>query len=288
MTEIRKIDLHMHTTVSDGTDTPEEILENVRLAGLDLFSVTDHDALCGCEAVVSALKPGDPLFIPGIEFSCRDELGKYHILGYAYDLSAEPIRAIVDRGHRTRIEKMKLRLALLEKKFNIRFNQEDTQHLFENHNPGKPHIANLLVRYGYVSSISKAFKEFLNGLEVPSVYIRPEEAVEAILKSGGIPVLAHPTYGSGDELILGNEMEERLQRLIGFGLQGVEAYYSGFTNLMHTEIMNFAEKFSLYVTAGSDYHGANKLIGLGQNQLTDPDAWPEGLRRFLRDALKQQ
>ena len=285
MTEIKKIDLHIHTTVSDGTDRPEEIIDRVREAGIDLFSVTDHDAMYSSEVVLQHLKAGDPRFIPGIEFSCRDELGKYHILGYAYDPHAETIRSIVETGHNTRVEKMGLRLDLIREKFGIVFSQEDRDLLFANHNPGKPHLANLLVRHGFAESISQAFRDYLDSLEVPAVYIRPEEAIRAVLQSGGIPVLAHPSYGSGDELIIGDEMEGRLRRLIGFGLAGVEAYYSGFTARLQNEMLRFAEKFGLYVTAGSDYHGSNKMIRLGHNHLEDAGEAPDGLHRFLEAVL---
>ena len=287
MTEIRKIDLHMHSTVSDGTDTPAEILEHVREAGMDLFSLTDHDAIKGCEEILTLLRDGDPMFITGIEFSCRDEFGKYHMLGYAYDPTAPAIRTIVEQGHQNRIEKTKQRLEVLENKFGISFDEADIRGLFANNNPGKPHIANLLVRRGYSTSIPSAFSEFLNRLHVKSVYLRPEEAIEAILQSGGIPVLAHPTYGSGDELILGEEMEERIRRLTGFGLQGAEAYYSGFAPKITAEILGFAAKYGLYVTAGSDYHGTNKLVKIGQTHLESAQEAHEGLRRFL-DAVSEK
>ena len=95
----------MHTTVSDGTDDPAEIVSRVRDAGIQLFSVTDHDALKACGIVAETLVPGDPLFVPGVEFSCRDEEGKYHILGYDYDPGSESIRKVVKKGHANRVVK---------------------------------------------------------------------------------------------------------------------------------------------------------------------------------------
>lgn len=283
ITEVQHIDLHMHSTVSDGTDSPAEILKNVRETGLELFALTDHDAIAGCAEVRGLLRPEDPLFISGVEFSCRDEDGKYHMLGYGYDAEAPAMRKIVETGHRTRVAKVRERLSLLKRDFNITFPEEDVEWLFQNHNPGKPHIAKLMVKHGQASSIQDAFGKVLNSLHVASTYIRPEEAIEAILGSGGIPVLAHPPYGSGDEMILGKDMEHRLQKLVGFGLRGVEAFYSGFTEKLQTDMLGFAERFDLYVTAGSDYHGTNKMIALGDNNLEDAQQAPEGLRRFLAD-----
>ena len=106
----------MHTTFSDGTETPEEVLERVRELGLEIFSVTDHDATGGCEVINGFLRKGDPVFINGVEFSCRDDLGKYHILGYNYDPESESILHVVETGHAYRIRKVSLRLEHLKKK----------------------------------------------------------------------------------------------------------------------------------------------------------------------------
>ena len=282
-----KIDLHMHTTVSDGTDTPEEIIVRVRESGIGLFSVTDHDAVKAGRIIPPLLTEGDPAFLTGAEFSCRDEEGKYHILSYGYDPDAEPIRELVEKGHRLRIGKVAARLNFLKREFGFSFPQEELEALFALDNPGKPHIANMMVRHGYARSKEQAIKEFINRIRFRNEYVRPEDAIRGILGGGGIPVLAHPSYGDGDQLILGEKMDERLRHLMEFGLQGVEAFYSGFTPRLCREMLSFAERYELYVTAGSDYHGTNKMVLLGDTVLDDPDEWPEGLRRFLRDARKQ-
>ena len=116
---------------------------------------------------------------------------------------------------------------------------------FKNHNPGKPHIANLMIQYGYADSIDQAFTQYLNKKKFHSKNIHPKQAIEAILSAGGIPILAHPTYGSGDELILSNQMKERIEYLMDFGLEGLEAYYSGFTDRIQNELLDFAQKLSI-------------------------------------------
>ena len=281
------IDLHMHTTVSDGTDTPAEIVARVRKAGIRLFSVTDHDAIKGCAVIQSIRTADDPAFLTGVEFSCRDEKGKYHILGYGYDPNAAPIREFAESGHRLRIGKVKARLVFLAERFGFSFPQEEFDALFSLDNPGKPHIGNLMVKYGYARTKEEAIKEYIDQIRFRSEYVRPEDAIRAILGAGGIPVLAHPSYGNGDQLILGEEMDMRLRHLMDFGLQGVEAFYSGFTPRLRREMLSFAERDGLYVTAGSDYHGTNKMVALGDTGLGEPDDWPEGLRRFLTDVRKQ-
>lgn len=282
-----KIDLHMHTTVSDGTDAPEAIIPKIKAAGIDMFAVTDHDAIKGCSIVKEHLGSGDPFFVSGIEFSCKDQFGKYHILGYGYDSSMAAIGKMVNKSHSLRMEKLGKRLKILKEKFDISFSEEDLADLYANNNPGKPHIANLMIKYHYVGTKKEAFSDFLNRVDIPDMFILPQEAIEAILRSGGIPILAHPFYGSGDELIVGEEMEKRLERMMNLGIQGVEGFYSGFSPLMLKEILGLAAKYNLYLTVGSDYHGSNKMISLGDNCLHDTDEAPEGLHRFLRDVPRR-
>ena len=280
------IDLHMHTTVSDGTDAPEEIVEKVKAAGIELFSITDHDAVKGCVAVLRCLQDGDPAFLTGAEFSCKDEDGQYHILGYNYDPASQPMLSLVELGHSYRMAKLDQRLDFLRREFGFAFSEADTAALHTLDNPGKPHIGNLMVRYGFAASKEDAIDNYINRFHAKSAYVRPEEAIRAILDGGGIPVLAHPSFGRGDDIIVGEEMEARLKKLLGFGLQGVEAFYSGFTPKLQSEMLAFAEKFDLYVTAGSDYHGSNKLVNLGDTNLPAAAEYPVGLLRFLEAVRK--
>ena len=280
------IDLHMHTTVSDGTDTPEEILARVKENGLELFAVTDHDAVKGSRLLAGLLTEADPAFITGAEFSCKDKEGKYHILGYGYDPDAAAIRSVVDLGHGYRMKKVTGRLEFLKSEFGFSFPEEELQKLFAMDNPGKPHIGNLMVKYGYAETKEKAIREYIDKMRFRSEYVRPEQAIEGILGAGGIPVLAHPSYGSGDQLIMGEDMDKRLRRLMDFGLRGVEAFYSGFTDKLRGEVLSFAEKYGLYVTAGSDYHGSNKLVVLGDTGLDTVEDYPAGMKRFLADVRR--
>ncbi len=276
-----KVDLHLHTNVSDGTDSPEELLSKVREVGLSHFSVTDHDAVKAAFPIREHLTAGDPVFIPGAEFSCEDEAGKYHVLGYGFDPRHEAIMRLVEHGHELRMSKIVRRLELLKSEFGVSFPEHETEELLRLDNPGKPHIGNLMVKYGYAATKESAIKDFIDRVHMKNEHIGPEEAIRSIADAGGIPVLAHPFYGSGDELILGEDMEIRLEHLIGFGLRGIEAFYSGFSVMLINTALGLADRFDLFVTAGSDYHGANKIVKLGDTGLDAVPEAPERLRRFL-------
>lgn len=276
-------DLHIHTSVSDGTDTPEELLEKVRSLSMKVFSITDHDASKGCRSIAKNLSSNDPRFITGAEFSCRDSKGKYHILAYGYGLESESIKRLIETGHSYREKKLERRLELLKSKYAITFPDDEIEALRALDNPGKPHLGNLLAKYGFAQSKDEAIDKFVNTIHTQSEYVSPEYAIDAIIAAGGIPVLAHPTFGSGREFIVGDEMKHRLERLISFGLKGVEAFYSKFTPELNKELLSFATDFNLYVTAGSDYHGKNKDIPLGETNMQSIKTLPEGMKRFFAE-----
>lgn len=284
-----KIDLHMHTTVSDGTDTPEEILERVKEAGLELFAVTDHDAVKAGTAIRKIWKQRDPVFITGVEFSCRDDGGKYHILGYGIDPESEKIKSVLETGHGYRMEKVHARIEALEREFGFIFPEEDLEKLYSLDNPGKPHIGNLMVDFGYAPTKDVAITQYINRIKYESKYVTPGEAIKGILDSGGIPVLAHPPFGNGSQHIVGEELNRRIQYLKDMGLKGVEAFYSGFSKELCSEVLALAEKeeMSLLVTAGSDYHGRNKTVRLGETGCEDAAQGPEGMRRFLEEIAEK-
>ena len=281
----KKIDLHMHTTYSDGTDSPETILENVRELGLEIFSVTDHDAAGGCEIVEGLLRSDDPILIKGVEFSCKDEVGKYHILGYNYDSGNPAVRKLLDYGHELRVIRLEGRLEFLKNEIGVDFTDEDLEWINSLPNPGKPHLAQLLVKYDIARDIDDAVENYINKKKFDLVHIRPEEAIEGILESGGIPVLAHPSFGDGNDNIRGRELSDRILRLMDFGLKGVEAFYSKSTDDIIEEILGYAKKYGLYVTAGSDYHGTTKTVRLGDTGLSRHDM-PKEMVRFLDDVLE--
>ena len=275
------IDLHIHTIVSDGTDAPEEVIGLVKAAGITVFSVTDHDAIKAGKIIRPKLEKGDPHFVPGVEFSCRDKGGKYHILGYGFDPQSTALNQIVNRGKMLRSEKLLYRVDYLRREFGIVLPEEEIFSLLAKSNPGKPHLANLMVKYGCAATFREAMDKYLERLPNAPDCITPDEAIVGIREGGGIPVLAHPVFGSGRERLAAEEMKERLIRLTAMGLEGIEAYYSGFPPEVSAWLVSLAGQHHLFVTAGSDYHGTNKTVRLGETGLPAPADYPDAFRRFL-------
>ena len=277
----------MHTTVSDGTDSPEEILKKVKRAGIDVFSITDHDDIAAFSAIRPVLTKDDPYFLPGVEFSTQDDYGKYHILGYGYDPDHPAICAEASKLHAMRMDKMHVRVGFVRDAFGFTFSEEDLAELMSRRNPGKPHLGNLLVKYGYAKTKEEAILKYINKGSVPNSHIDPAEAIRVILAAGGVPVLAHAIFGSGEEYIVGSELEFRLEHLMSYGLMGVEAYYSGFTEAMSEGLVYLAEKHDLYITAGSDYHGRIKKVRLGDTGLPSLAEASPNLVRFLEEVVPE-
>ena len=266
--EFKRPDLHMHSVYSDGTDPPCGLISRLRGAGIDLFSLTDHDSFAGCETVIKLLKKDDPAFICGIEFSCSDEYGKYHILGYGFDMNGDSITNAVKYTHNARISKARLRLNELEKQYGFIFTEQEKAELFSQNSPGKPHIARMMLAHGYVKEKSQAF-EIMEEYNGPGRHLTPAEAIDAILRSGGVPVLAHGPLGDGRQQLGCEEMLRRVITLKAIGLMGLECFYSGFDPAQTALMISLAERHGMLVTAGSDYHGENKTVLPGETNGAD-------------------
>ena len=280
------IDLHLHSTVSDGTDSPEELAEKVCRSGIRIFSLSDHDAVDGAERVRETLaRLGAAAqgirFINGVEFSCRDNEGKYHILGYGYDEGNSEVRKLADVAHRIRIGKLEARMDILQSQFDIELSEEEKENLRSEYNPGKPHLGRMLVKKGYAPDIQTAIATYMDPFRVRSLWISPEEAITAIKDSGGVPVLAHGVFGSGQELLDREELEGRITRFQKEGLEGLECWYERYTPEQQAMMIELSRKYGLCATAGSDYHGKNKTVVLGDNHFEEGCEGSELLEVFL-------
>ena len=250
------IDLHIHTTASDGSDTPAGLAEMVREAGLRLFSVTDHDTVEGALAM-EPLVPEGVRYIRGVEFSCTDPAGKCHILGYNYDPDHPAFRAALQEGRQLRLGKMRLRVEQLRRDFGIELTAAEESWLWSRKSPGKPHLGRIILDRGLADSIDSAIRGFIR--DVPGRdRIEAKTAVTAILASGGFPVWAHPLGGEGEKRLSPEKFGKLLDALTDWGIRGLECHYSRYTAGEAAFLAARAEALGLAVTGGSDYHGSNK------------------------------
>ncbi len=279
-----RVDLHVHSKASDGTCKPEEIADEVKEKGLLFFALTDHDTYEGGMELLSKRPEEAGRFVLGIELSCKDELGKYHILGYRFDPNNVAMMQIVEEAHDTRIFKVLNRIRILREQFGFTFTTDEIDELMANPNPGKPHIANLMLKHHYAKERGEAIG-LINRCRVKSRHLTPERAIGAITEAGGIAVLAHSYFGDGAQNLTLEEVKERVKRFEPIGLQGLECFYSRYTEEQRLQLLAFAQERGLYVTAGSDYHGSNKKVVLGDTGLMPDDTVPEGLTRFLEAVI---
>lgn len=256
-----KIDLHMHSTASDGTDSPAQLAEKVKAAGISVFALTDHDTVSGAEELKKHL-PDGVAFIPGIEFSCVMPSGKCHILGLNCDTYHPAFQSALNKGAELRKAKLEQRLAFLKER-GIQFPDEELELLRSMPSVGKPHLGNLMVKYGFSASKDEAIKNVINQCHTGSSRIEAEIAVKAILSSGGIPVWAHPLGGTGEKEVGSEQFMAMLTELLSYGLKGLECWYSIYPTERCRWLVKIAEEHGLLVSGGSDYHGTNKTVSLG-------------------------
>ncbi len=266
----RYIDLHTHTTASDGSMSPAELVRHAGNSGLAAVAITDHDTVDGLEEALNEADKSRMEVIPGVEIGVeyRQEM---HILGYflngAYEGIAQTLKILKDNRNE---RNPKIVARLKEIGFNISL--EDVLEEAAGGTVGRPHIANVLMKKGYVASIEEAFDRYLSQGK-PAYFekdkISPEDGIRKIIEAGGIPVLAHPIFLRHTN----KELDDLLASLKAFGLKGIEAYYTDNTDSDTGNLLRRALKHNLLVTGGSDFHGSFKPdieIGKGFGNLRVP------------------
>ncbi|ROS40078.1 PHP domain-containing protein [Amycolatopsis thermoflava] len=264
-----RIDLHTHSTVSDGTDTPAELVATAAAAGLDVVALTDHDTTAGWAAAAAALPAGLTL-VPGAELSCVSDLGiSIHLLAYLFD-PASP--AIVEEQTRLRQER-RTRLRAMAVRMAADGLPIDADELLDSLGPdspaGRPHLAQALVRAGLVTSVDQAFAEYLGagrGYYLPRQDTPVETAIEMIAEAGGVTVFAHPFARSRGRIVSADYIAE----LAEIGLTGLEVDHPNHDEATRGELRGLAGELGLVQTGSSDYHGTNKTIPIGAEN-TDPE-----------------
>jgi len=258
----RLADLHVHTYESDGTFSPEKVVEYSKAKGLHAIAITDHDCCSAITPAIIAAKDLDLEIIPGVELSAEVDEQDVHILGYFIDWQNVSFLKKLEHIVHVRRERAKEILKRL-RRVNVGITEKELFELSDSGCVGRLHIAQLLFKKGYVSSIGQAFKDYIGDQSpcyVKKFKMTPKEAASMIKDVGGIPVLAHPkTINTKNK-----KLADAIKAFVDDGMEGIEVYHIEHTAKDVKEFEKLAAKFNLLMTGGSDCHGLGKkeiLIG---------------------------
>ena len=274
------IDLHLHTTASDGVMTPSELVRYAKAKGLRAIAITDHDTIEGLE---EGLSEGERIgfeVIPGLEISVKHSPGSMHLLGYFLDIHHPLLTERLQYLQQARAERNP-KIAEKLKELGVKLTYEEVLKASGGGQVGRPHFAQVLMEKGYVRTFQEAFDRFLKkgaAAYVEKVRFAISEALHFIKEAGGVAVLAHPnTLGMKGH----SALEDLVLQLVKEGLQGIEVYYPEHSPLEVAQYKVLAERHGLLATGGTDYHGmeGNELdIGVGRGEMRLPYSIVESLR----------
>lgn len=253
------IDLHTHTTASDGSLTPTELVEKAAQLGLAALAVTDHDTLGGLAEAQAAAEHVDLSLLPGVELSVEDESGRFHLLGYGFDPENVALaRTLIElrKSRSARNEQMAQKMAALGLPVTMddvrAVAGEDAQVI------ARPHFAQALIAKGVVSSVKEAFDRYLSTgkpLYLPKEVLTPRDAIALLHEAGGVAVMAHPGLVPLSNPMLSGRVASLAEEM---GMDGIEAYYSQHSPADTKRFLALAKQHGLLVTGGSDFHGTPK------------------------------
>ena len=249
-----KVDLHIHSTASDGRLSPAEIVHTSVELGLTIIALTDHDTVDGVAPALAAAKAFPWLkVIPGVEISTDMPTDEVHVLGYFIDYTDYKLQATLERMRHSRQQRAQRMIAKLGN-LGIPIEWQRVQEIAGSGSIGRPHLAQAMLEKGYIASIKEAFTNYI-GRDGPAYAARdkvtPPEAVRLILRCNGLPVLAHP--------FTINDPETMVVELKAAGLVGIEAYYDNYTAGEINRLVSLAHKYNLIASGGSDYHGLDAV-----------------------------
>jgi predicted metal-dependent phosphoesterase TrpH len=284
------IDLHIHSTASDGSLAPSDIIRLAQKLNLGAIAITDHDSLDGSRQAVKAGIPAALKFVSGVEISAAHPpffpgAGSFHILGYGLRLDDAALNQLLDKLRRARKNRNPEILERL-KKLGFSLSLHEVQRQVGDGQIGRPHIAHAMLAKGFVQSIDEAFDNFL-GTNKPA-YVDKYRidcacAIQTIRAAGGIPVLAHPSLLNIDSA---NEMEHLIGNLKDIGIGGIEVYYPEHTPQQTQQYAELAARYELLMTGGTDFHGSimpDIKMGTGKGNLFVPYDLYEKLVENQRD-----
>jgi 3',5'-nucleoside bisphosphate phosphatase len=272
-------DLHMHSTHSDGTCTPRDLVAMAREKGLGAIALTDHDTASGIPEAQEAGRELGMRVLSGVEISVEYASKTVHMLGYCFDRGADKLREGLDRlveGRHVRNRQIIARLNEL----GIPINYEQVVQESGGKVVGRPHFAMVMLRNGWVKEKQEAFDKYLArgaAAYVERLRFSPVDSVRLIREAGGVAVLAHPAFVS---LHPHETLEDIVRTLVDAGLQGIECHYSLHTPEQTREYLEMAKRYGLIVTGGTDFHGSVKPaieMGTGTGELRVPMSCAEEL-----------
>jgi len=265
---MKLIDLHVHSTASDGSFSPKELVKLSRKKGLSAIALTDHDTVAGNEEAIDSGKELDLEVISGVELSAYFEKGTLHILGYFVDYEGKNFLRKVSILQEARAERNPKIIKKLQK-LGIPIDYQEVMAVSGGGQIGRPHIAQVLIKKGIVNSIDEAFERFLRKgrpAYVEKERITAKQCLDILLETNALPVLAHPYTLHLDEY----ELKRFVKKLKDSGLVGIEVYYSDHNPAQIASYLELAKTFGLAITGGSDFHGENKEgveLGTGYGNL---------------------
>ena len=249
-----QVDLHIHSSASDGRLSPEEVVRESAKRGLAVIALTDHDTVSGVAPALAAAQVLGLRVVPGVELSTDADQGEVHILGYFIDYNDGELLARLERMRNSRLERAQAIIAKL-RDLGVDIDWPRVQEIAGKGSVGRPHLAQAMLEKGYIGSLKEAFSSYI-GRGGPAYVERrkltPAAAVELILRVKGLPVLAHPLTVSDPEALV--------IELKAVGLVGIEAYYKDYSADDVNKLLMLAEKYNLVATGGSDYHGLDTEI----------------------------
>jgi predicted metal-dependent phosphoesterase TrpH len=271
-----RIDLHTHSSASDGTDSPAELVRNAAAAGLDVIALTDHDSTRGHAAAVAALPAGLTL-VTGAELSCRIDGVGMHMLAYLFDPAEPALLAERELVRDDRVPRARAMVGKLQA-LGVPITWEQVARIAGEASVGRPHVATALVELGVVGSVSDAFTpDWLadGGRAYAEKHESdPFEAIRLVKAAGGVTVFAHPAAVKRGNVV----PEDVIARLAAAGLDGIEVDHTDHDTATRVHLRGVAADLGLLVTGSSDYHGSRKEVALGENT-TDPEVFSEIVRR---------
>lgn len=278
------IDLHTHSTASDGSDTPSQILQKAASLGLTAVALCDHDTVDGLKEFTETAPTLGIRAVPGIEISTRLYNKEVHILGLFIDPAAPSLRETLDFLRGTRSERNAKLLECLQRS-GFAITEEEVRAVSGGGEIGRPHFARILVKKGYFATNQECFKRCIGPQSpcyIPRRFLPTPESIRAVREAGGIAIWAHPlTSASGDRSFL----RKFLRQMVPMGLEGLEGYYAQFTPRQEGIARSVAAELGLQISGGSDYHGANQpgvALGTGKGNLAIPDEVYENLVEYQR------